>query len=244
MERLNPLALLLAVIPSSLAVVAWLNAASALLALALWLIVIVLTGHARALWHASIAAVLVAAATATVSMSLYGRFSGEELWRFGPALVSTGSLEIAGATALRVLAIAIPAVVAFRLIDLTRFADALEQTLRVPARWVWASFAGLRQLELAESDWHVARMARRARGLSGGNPVRRLGSGLVAVFALALERGAELTVTLHARGIDLGRRRPSRPMRWGRVEWLTVGLGAAIGVAVAVVAVAMGGSIA
>lgn len=240
----NPIALLLALIPSTLAVVVWLNTSSALVCLALWLIVFAMMRQLRALWHPSTLAVVIAAMTAAVSMSLYGQSGGAVLWAWGPAVISQHSLAIAEATAVRVLAIAIPSIVLFRAIDLTRLADALEQTLRLPARAVWGSFAGLRQLELAQEDWRVVQLARRARGVTNRNPVRRAGIALFAVFSLAIERGGELAIAMEARGLGVKPRVPARQMPVQAADWVIVAVGVVIAVAVGWVAMRTGGSIA
>ena len=244
LQRRNPIALLFALIAPTLAVVLWLNLASALTCLALWLLVFACTGQLKALWHPAVAAVLIAALTAAVSMTLYGKSSGQVYWSWGPAVISDGSIAIAAATVARVLAIAIPSVVVFRAIDLTRFADALEQTLRLPARAVWGSFAGLRQIELAQNDWHVVRLARRARGVTSRNPIRRSGTALFAMFSLAIERGSELAITMEARGLGVSPRVSARQMPFNAPDWVFVAVGVTIAGVVGWVALTTGGSIA
>lgn len=240
----HPFALLLAFIPNTVAVVAWLNLPAALVSLALWLTFLTVVGLSRWIWTPAIAAIIGAAVTAGISMALYGRASGTEWWVFGPARVTDGSLEIAVATMARIAALAIPAVVIFRSIDLTAFADALEQTAKLPERLVWGSFAGLRQLELARSDWETVSRARRARGLASRNPFQRLGSAVMALFAVATERGAEIAVTLESRGLTLGTRQPSREVPWSTRDTVVVLIGLVIAVVVTVVASATGGSVA
>lgn len=239
---MNPLALLAALIPSSIAVILWLNPWSSAGALVGWLLVALWIGWIRRLTLPVLGGLTFAALTAAVSMALYGQSSGQVLWEFGPAQVSTGSLEIAFATAIRLLALAVPAVLVFQEIDLTRLADAFEQTLRWSPRVVWGGFAGLRQIELAQSDWQVVSRARRARGID--TPWRGALVRLYAMFALAIERGGELAVTLEARAIARSGRVPTRPIAWRRRESWCVLAGVLFGVLIGWVAVNTGGSLA
>lgn len=235
---MNPLALLIALIPSSLAVIVWLNPWSSLVALLAWLIIAAVAGWLSRLRWPVVIGLLIAALTAGVSMALYGKRSGEVFWAWGPAVVSEGSLDIAAATAIRVLALAVPALLVFQAIDLTRLADALEQNLGWSPRFVWGSFAGLRQLELAQTDWQVVSYARRARGLSRGAIFARL----FAMFAVAVERGGELALTMEARGLRATGRVPSRGSRWQLGDSVLVAGGVLLGLLIAVIAVLTGGS--
>lgn len=242
-ERLNPVALVAALVPSSVAVIVWLNPYSSGVALLLWVVLIVAAGGYRLIAAPTTLIVAGAAILSAISSALYGRTSGSVLWQLGPAVVSKGSLEIAVATAVRVLALALPAVALFRAIDMTRLADALEQTLRLPPRFAWGSFAGLRQLELANADWLTVQRARRARGVADGNAIAVFFSRVFAVFVLALQRGGELALTMESRGIESTSRVPSRVMRFAGSEWALLGAGLVIGFATAAIAMMTGGSL-
>ena len=64
----------------------------------------------RAFWRRT-AVIWIAAVFAALTTSLYGRSSGQTYASFGLLSISDGSLELALATLLRILAIALPAVV-------------------------------------------------------------------------------------------------------------------------------------
>ena len=92
--------------------------------------------------------------------------------------VSDGSLELALATLLRVLAIGLPAVALFITIDPTDLADGLAQTLRLPARFVLGALAGLRLIGLAgrtgaRSRWRAVREGSADRSRSAGSSAWR-----------------------------------------------------------------------
>src|SRR4051812_8582467 len=70
----------------------------------------------------------VTAPLAGLTIAIYGRTSGAVYVEFLLARVSEGSLWLAAATALRVLAIGLPALVLFLTIDPTELADSLSQT--------------------------------------------------------------------------------------------------------------------
>lgn len=240
----HPFALILALIPASVAVILWFNPVSAAVALLGWVMAALLLGLGRHMRTIAVGAVCIAAIASAVSMALYGRDAGELVWQFGPVTVSDGSINVAFITAIRVLALAIPAVVLFRAIDVTRLADAFEQTAHTPATIVWGSFAGFRQLELARVDWQTVSLSRRARGLARQGRIRNAGEILVAMFALAIERGGELAITMHARGLGVTRRVPARPIRWRTRDSLILLYGILLGILTAMVALQTGGSVA
>ncbi|UUT36643.1 energy-coupling factor transporter transmembrane component T family protein [Microbacterium elymi] len=146
-------------------------------------------------WPLLIAAVLGAAATV-----LYGRVAGQTYLQWGLVHVSDGSLELAAAILLRVLAISLPAVVLLSTTDPTDLADGLSQLLRLPARFVLGALAGLRLVGLLIEDWRELSLARRARGVADTGRVRRLSGQAFALFVLAIRRGTKLATAMEARG--------------------------------------------
>ena len=80
--------------------------------------------------------------------------------------MSEGSLALALATMIRVLAIALPAVVLFVTVDPTDLADGLAQVLKLPARFVLGALAALRLVGSSIDDWRALELARRARGVA------------------------------------------------------------------------------
>ena len=143
---------------------------------------------------------------------------------FSNALLSAGGLatasswESAALPASRVLAVALPGLVAAVAMDPTGLADALVARLRVPARAAYSVLAGLRLLPLLADEWTVLGLASRARGLGGaGLPARsrQFSSMTFRLLVAALRRGARLAVALDSRGLRHGAARTvARPVRW------------------------------
>src|SRR5690606_9133708 len=140
----------------------WVSAGTALL---LELLAIPFLGvRPRDFWLRTLA-VWIAAPLTGLTILLYGQASGAVYFEWLAIRVSDGSIELALATALRVLAIGLPAVVLFITVDPTDLADGLAQVWRVPSRFVLGSLAGLRLVGLFIDDWRFLELARRARGV-------------------------------------------------------------------------------
>ena len=137
---------------------------------------------------------------ATIATTLYGRQSGTTYVEWGLLRVSDGSIALALAIFLRVLAIAVPSVVLFATTDPTDLSDALAQLLRLPARFVLGALAGLRLVGLLIDDWRELGLARRARGVADAGRIRRVAGQTFALFVLAIRRGSKLATAMEARG--------------------------------------------
>jgi energy-coupling factor transport system permease protein len=174
----------------------------------------------------------IAAPLAAVTIALYGRTSGTVYAEFLLARISEGSLHLALATALRVLAIGLPALVLFITIDPTELADSLAQTLHLPSRFVLGALAGTRLIGLAAEDRRVVSLARRARGVGDRNVFSRAAGSAFSLLVLALRRGSALAIAMEARGFGSGFRRTwARPVRFGGREVAMCLVGAVIGAA-------------
>ncbi len=174
----------------------------------------------------------------------------------GPALLATASVALsnallseAGITAAtawtsaalpasRVLAVALPGLVAAVAVDPTGLADALVVRLRVPARAAYSVLAGLRLLPLLADEWAVLGRASRARGLAGRGVRargRQFASMTFRLLVAALRRGGRLAVALDARGLSAGPRTVARHVRWGWPDTASIAVAAGlVGVAVLV----------
>ena len=139
------------------------------------------------------------------------------------------SWAAAALPASRVLAVALPGLVAAVAIDPTGLADALVVRLRVPARPAYSVLAGLRLLPLIGDEWTVLGRASRARGLGGSGiraRARQFSSMTFRLLVAALRRGGRLAVALDSRGLRPdGPRTVARPVRWSWPD--TVALAAA-----------------
>jgi energy-coupling factor transport system permease protein len=143
--------------------------------------------------------VLVAGLTA-VTILLYGEPSGVVHWHFLLITVSDGSITLAIATFLRVLAIAVPSVFLFVDTEPTELADGLGQVLRLPARFVLGALAGVRLIGLLGQDWRYLGYARRARGVADQARIRRAAGQAFALLVSAVRRGSMLATAMEARG--------------------------------------------
>lgn len=155
---------------------------------------------------------------------------------FSNALLSAGGLAAAtswSAAALpasRVLAVALPGLVAALALDPTGLADALVVRLRVPARPAYSVLAGLRLLPLLADEWVVLGRASRARGLGGSGlraRARQFSSMTFRLLVAALRRGGRLAIALDARGLRPDTPRTiARPVRWSGPDTAAVIAGA------------------
>jgi energy-coupling factor transport system permease protein len=142
--------------------------------------------------------------------------------------------------ALRVLAVALPGVLALATIDATDLADALVQQVRIPHRFAIGALAAFRLLPLLADDWTMLTLARRARGVSAGrNPIARMRMFASTLFALlvgAIRRSTRLATAMDARGFAAGVPRTSAR----RQRFTAADAGLVVGaVLVAVVALAV-----
>lgn len=163
--------------------------------------------------------VWIAAPGAAATIALYGRVSGEVYFTFALATVSDGSLQLALATLLRVLAIGLPAIVLFVTVDPTDLADGLGQIARLPSRFVLGALAGLRLVGLFVQDWRSLELARRARGVSDRGRLRRFAGQAFALLVLSIRRGSKLATAMEARGFGASNQRTwARPSTLGRAD--------------------------
>lgn len=149
---------------------------------------------------------------------------GATLFEGGPVHVTSGSLLVATAIALRIFAIAVPGVIALSTIDPTDLADALVQQLHTSARFTFGALAAFRLVSLLGDEWRTLLFARRARGLEPGwSPVRRISMFFATVFALlvaAIRRGVRLAAAMEARGFGYRPDRTvARPIGMVPADW-------------------------
>ncbi|MEK0172810.1 ATP-binding cassette domain-containing protein, partial [Curtobacterium citreum] len=240
-RAVQPVASLVGVLALGVCLVLSLDVVSAAVALALEIALLPLLRLPVRTLLLRVSPVLVAVPLTAVSIALYGRPSGREWFDFGFAHVTDGSLTLALATALRVLAVGLPAVALFVRVDPTDLADGLAQVLRLPARFVLGALAAIRMMTLLVDDWRQLAMARRARGLADTGRLRRGASMAFALLVLALRRATTLAVAMESRGFGApGRRTWARVARFAGPEWAMVAVLVGIGVVSIAVAVAAG----
>jgi energy-coupling factor transport system permease protein len=171
----------------------------------------------------------IAAPATGVTTLLYGQAAGQTYLSFGFVHVTDGSIELAVATTLRVMAIGLPSVVLFITVDPTDLADGLAQVARLPSRFVLGGLAALRLAGLFIDDWRALELARRARGIGDGRALTRLGGQIFALLVLSIRRGSKLATAMEARGFGAPTTRTwARESSFGRREYALVGIGLCI----------------
>jgi energy-coupling factor transport system permease protein len=217
--RANPLAAIGVVLLVDLVLLLSLDAVTATAAIVLTVALLPLADVPLRRLALRTAAVAGAAVLVAITIALYGRGSGTEYLAIGFVRISDGSIGLAIATALRLIAVALPAVVLLTDLDATRLADALGQRLHLPDRFVLAGLAGVRLFEVLGDDWRTIALARRARGVGDSGRIRRLPGQTFTLLVVALRRAVTLATAMEARGLGApGRRTWSRPSTFGRTD--------------------------
>jgi energy-coupling factor transport system permease protein len=210
-DGVNPVTRLAAVMVLTtplLLTVDWLSAA---VALGVQLVLFAFAGVTPRLLVARTWPILIAAPIAGLSMLLYGRPEGTEYWSFWLARVTDGSIELAIAVTVRVLAIGLPAALLFLRVDPTDLADGLAQIAHLPARFVLGALAATRLVGLFVEDWRAMALSRRARGIGDRGALRRIATMAFALLVLAIRRGSKLATAMEARGFG-----SDTPHTWAR----------------------------
>jgi energy-coupling factor transport system permease protein len=210
-DGVNPVTRLAAVMVLTtplLLTVDWLSAA---VALGVQLVLFAFAGVTPRLLVARTWPILIAAPIAGVSMLLYGRPEGTEYWSFWLARITDGSIELAIAVTVRVLAIGLPAALLFLRVDPTDLADGLAQIAHLPARFVLGALAATRLVGLFVEDLRAMALSRRARGIGDRGALRRIATMAFALLVLAIRRGSKLATAMEARGFG-----SDTPRTWAR----------------------------
>ena len=239
--RVNPVAKLAAALLLAGVLVLTIDWVSAAVALACELVLFLWAGLSFRVFVLRTLPVWIAAPGAALTTLLYGQAAGSEYWTFGLIHITDGSIELAVATLLRVLAIGLPSVVLFVTVDPTDLADGLAQVARLPARFVLGGLAGLRLVGLLIEDWKALERARRARGIADRGVIRRLAGQGFALLVLSIRRGSKLATAMEARGFGAPIRRTwARPSTFGRREAALIGIGLFVAGLAVTVSVATG----
>lgn len=239
--RVNPVAKLAASLLLAAVLVLTIDWVSAAVALGCEFLLFLWAGLTFKVFLLRTIPVWIAAPAAGLTTLLYGQSAGEEYWGFGLIHVTDGSVGLAVATTLRILAIGLPAVVLFVTVDPTDLADGLAQVVKLPARFVLGGLAALRLVGLFLEDWKALELARRARGIADAGAIRRLASQAFALLVLSIRRGSKLATAMEARGFGAPIHRTwARPSTFGRREVTLVGIGLIVASLAVAVSVATG----
>lgn len=240
-RTINPVARLLTALVIAAGLVLSVDWVSALTALVLEIGLFVAVGARLRPVLRRGAVLLCAAALTAVTILLYGQAGGTVHWHFLLITVSDGSITLALATFLRVLAIALPSVILFSDVEPTELADGLGQVLRLPAKFVLGALAGLRLIGLLGADWRYLGHARRARGVADHARVRRVAGQAFALLVFAVRRGSKLATAMEARGFGAYPTRTwARPSPFGGREFGLIAAGFAITATAITVAITSG----
>ena len=142
----------------------------------------------------------VGAPTSALAVLLYGKSGGDTWWQWGLMHVTDRSAELAVATAVRIVAIGVPAIITVLGIDATDLADAFSQILHLPDRFVYGGLAGLRLFSVLQDDWAALTASRRSRGLGDENKFKAFGPQAFALLVLSVRRSTTLATAMEARG--------------------------------------------
>ncbi|WP_018143038.1 ATP-binding cassette domain-containing protein [Alloscardovia criceti] len=114
---------------------------------------------------------------------------------------------LALATALRVLAMGVPAIALVMRMDPTDLADAFVQKLKLSDRFVYAALAGFRLLPLLKVDLESIHQARTIRGLRPQSWWRKWSNDALSLLVLAIRRSTTLSLVMQARGFGSDHKR-------------------------------------
>lgn len=241
LDGVNPVTKIVLALLLSIPLFASIDPVSALVAIGLQLLCIPLSGVAVRTVLLRMLPLVVFSPIAGVSMLLYADPEGQVFWRFGFAAISEGSIALAIAVSLRVIALGLPTILLFGRTDPTELGDALAQVAHLPSRFVLGVLAGTRMLGLFIDDWRTMALARRARGVGDSGALRRFFSMAFVLLVFAVRRGTKLAIAMEARGFGSGIPRTwSRPSRLHRRDAVALAGGAAIMALAITAAVAAG----
>lgn len=212
----NPVTRILLALVLSIPLFASIDVVSGIVAIGLQLLCVPLTGMGYGMVLRRISLLLLVAPVAGVSMLLYAEPEGEVFWTFGFATISEGSIQLAIAVSIRVLALGLPTILLFGRTDPSELADALAQVAHLPSRFVLGVLAGTRMLGLFVDDWRTMSLARRARGVGDRGSLRRFLSMAFVLLVFAVRRGSKLAMAMEARGFGSGIERT-----WSRTSTLS-----------------------
>lgn len=245
LARRNPAAKLVAAALPGVAAVVTLDAVTPALLLVAVVAAVPFSGvPVGALLRRSRPLLIAAGAVGVLNGLLTETQGGLVVGSLGPLTLSSEGALVGLGIALRVLAVALPGVLALASTDPVDLADSLVRQLRAPARFAYGALAALRLLPLVADEWRTLAMARRARGVAARGPLGALwlfAEQVLALLVLVIRRGTRLATAMDARGFDAGVPRTSaRPQRVGRADLALVAAAAAVAVAATASSLALG----
>ena len=238
LDGVNPVTKLVLAVLLSVPLFASIDVVSALVAIGLQFLCLPLTGLRLGTVLKRLLPIAIFAPIAGISMLLYAEPEGRSYWTFGFATISEGSIALAIAVSLRVIALGLPTILLFGGTDPTQLADALSQVAKLPSRFVLGILAGTRMLGLFLDDWRTMGLARRARGVGDSGALRRFFSMAFVLLVFAVRRGSKLALAMEARGFGSG-----IPRTWSRPSRLHARDGIALLGGLAIMALALAAAV-
>ncbi|MFT9321224.1 MAG: ATP-binding cassette domain-containing protein [Bifidobacterium aquikefiri] len=162
--------------------------------------------------------IFVGAPGAALAVLLYGKVGGDTWWQWGMIHITDRSATLAVATAIRILAIGIPAIIMVFGIDATDLADSFTQILHLPDRFVYGGLAGIRLFSVLQDDWAALTSSRRSRGLGDENAVVAFFPQAFALLVLSIRRSTMLATAMETRGF--GSTLPRSHARVSKLRWI------------------------
>ncbi len=215
LERLDPLALLTAVLPAMIGLVFTRDVATPALAVAVAYAVVLIGApktRALAVWLCGILPVM--------ALAIAGGFT---LW----SDAATGA-----ATGLRLTALLALALIPGLSMEGTAFVRSVVAHLRVPYRIGYAALAAYRFVPRFRRELEVIRSAHRVRG-TGGNPVSRGFAAIVPLLASAIRHAERVALAMDARAFGAFPTRTERhPPHWRTPDTVAVAVGLVVTAAV------------
>lgn len=202
--------------------------------LAIVTLVSVISPTSRFPWG-RIGIVALAAATMSVTSLLYARPRGDVYLEWGVITITDGSFDVAVAAFARILAIAIPAVLVFSLIEPHQLVATTVVRRIVPQRAALAALIALRLAPVIAADLRETRVARRANGFSTG-----FGSLVVTTLVVAIRRAIRLAEIAEVRGFSSPHRIWTSYQPLSTRDGILVGTSFAVGVLALVTTAAAG----
>lgn len=200
LASLNPVFRLGGAFLASLPLLLSLDWVSATVALAAEFLVLMIIGFTPWRVIKSTWPIFIGAPGSALAVLLYGKQGGDVWWQWGWIAVTDRSAQLALATALRILAIGIPAIIAVLGIDATDLADGFSELLHLPDRFVYGGLAGMRLFSVLQDDWTALTASRRSRGLGDDNKVAAFFPQAFALLVLSIRRSTTLATAMQARG--------------------------------------------
>lgn len=178
---------------------------------------------------------VILAAGASIASLLYAQTSGVVYVDWGFVTISDGSFQVGLAAFARIVAIGLPTVAIFPVVDVHELVATTVVRRVVPQRVALASLIALRLVPVIAADLDETRIARRAAGRSHG--IRSL---VTTTLVIAIRRAIRMSEIAEVRGFSSANRVWTSYRPFGVRDWVLVSVAVLSGVFALVVTAAVG----